>query len=748
MKFRLSKTDTFLLIAPLVCFGFAWINTHLDFVDRLEWRTLDWRTKFREKQNQASPHDSILVFGIGERSTLNIEPWPFRRSYHGQFQYLALHDKPRVWAWDVIFQNRVDRDGVPLDGEADGLFAVGTEELSKAGVPVVFAAVSSPDSTGEDMSQLGLTKPFTRVTGDPAAIPGDPEATLPFPGIRENGYFGMADAPRGAGGIVRHMPMVIRVGASIFPSLTLQIAMQYWGVDADDVRVVLGDGIYLGLSSDARRIPIDEFGRLLINYRYRKTEPGESTENRIPVVEYFDQLVGLDQYYNRGNTEIRRPVPMTDRVVLVGEFATDTGPSPFSDNSPLVLLQANVLNNVLQDDHVVRMPARFVWGTALLVGYAGLLWLRRRSVVLAVLFTLAAIGGYVALTFGAWIQSSLWIPFVGPLAGFVMLQFGFIAYRVVVEQSAKMQMRSMFGSYLSPVVINQMVESGKNPELGGIDAEITAYFSDIQSFSSFSEVLTPGQLVKLLNEYLTACTDIIQEQGGTLDKYIGDAVVAMFGAPVPLTDHAYKACLTSLLVQDRLNQLREEWKRAGDAWPELVHRMRTRIGLNTGHCMIGNMGSRTRFDYTMMGDNENLAARMESGAKSWGAYNMVTEATRSACADHGGDRIVFRPLGRIVVKGRTEPVPIHEIVGLRERVSDQTQECVERFTEGLDRYYARDWEGAAALFRKADSLEPMQPSTVAGVATNPSRVYQNIVADMAAGPPADDWNGVYIMKGK
>src|SRR5690606_9805450 len=141
--------------------------------------------------------------------------------------------------------------------------------------------------------------------------------------------------------------------------------------------------------------------------------------------------------------------------------------------------------------------------------------------------------------------------------------------------------------------------------------------------------------------------------------------------------------------------------------------------LNTGVCMIGNMGSRTRFNYTMMGDNVNLAARMESGAKSWGAYTMCTEATRAACVAHGGDAVVFRPLGRIVVLGRSQPVPIYEVVGMRDALAADAMDCIELFQQGLEQYYSRDWSGARERFEKSASLEPLQPGRDVGVKTNP-----------------------------
>jgi adenylate cyclase len=176
--------------------------------------------------------------------------------------------------------------------------------------------------------------------------------------------------------------------------------------------------------------------------------------------------------------------------------------------------------------------------------------------------------------------------------------------------------------------------------------------------------------------------------------------------------------------------------------------MRSRIGLNTGRCIVGNMGSRTRFNYTMMGDDVNLAARMESGAKSWGVYTMCTEATKSACLVHGGDRIIFRPLGRIVVKGRAKVTEIHEVVGLKENTPDKTRECIGLFEQGLARFYACDWDGAMTLFARSALLEPNQPGSDSSISSNPSLVYLKIVEQYRRIPPAPDWDGVYVMSEK
>jgi len=659
-----------------------------------------------------------------------------------------VYGEPNTVVWDIIFQNRVDRDGVPWDGDSDSDFSSTTSLLSDLGTSVIFAAVSSESPTGDNISMVGATMPLFHIEGNQDAIIGEDHAALPFPGIRDRGSFGSVDAPRGAGGIVRRLPMVIRMGELYFPALSLQTLIQYWDVAPDDIKVVLGEAIYLKTADGEHRIPVDETGALAINYRYEPMKPGDELGQEFPTVEYYNLLVDLEQKYGVRAEGAREPENLKDRIVLIGEFATDSAPTPRSDNSPLVYLHANVINNILQNDYLVPANPRWVWGLALMVGLFSTWFTRKFSIIQATSLTLAILIGYVVLVFGWWIQFSVWVTLAAPLAGFAVLQFVMVVSRVLKEQRAKAKMRGMFGSYLAPVVVERMVKSGEQPELGGVNEEITAYFSDIQSFSAFSEVLSAEKLVELLNEYLTACTDIIQESGGTLDKYIGDAVVAMFGAPIDQADHAYQACLTTLRIQSRLDELRAKWTQEGDKWPELVHQMRTRIGLNTGECMIGNMGSRSRFNYTMMGDNVNLAARMESGTKSWGAFNMVTQATREACEAYGGDKIVFRPLGRIQVAGRREPVPIHEIAGIRAEMSAEHLECLNLFDQGLASYHAQEWERASEFFTQSADLENFKPDRDPGVKSNPSTVYELIVREMMMNPPEVDWDGVYVMKGK
>ena len=315
------------------------------------------------------------------------------------------------------------------------------------------------------------------------------------------------------------------------------------------------------------------------------------------------------------------------------------------------------------------------------------------------------------------------------------------------QEEQKRRIKGMFGTYLSPALVERMVESGDEPQLGGVDAEITAFFSDVAGFSGFSELLTPQQLVALMNEYLTAMTDILMEQGCYVDKYIGDAIVGIYNAPAPVENHALRACVASQLLRQRLAELRKKWVSEGDKWPSIVGKMRMRMGMNTGFATVGNMGSSRRFNYTMMGDTVNLAARCESGAKSYGVYTMVTGETRRA-AEAAGDDCVFRFLDKIIVKGRSEPAEMHEIVCLRSDINDESKECIKIYDEGTAHYLAQQWDHAIAAFERSAKLEWNRPELNPDSHDTPSTVMLTRALRLKANPPQGVWTGVYKMETK
>jgi len=744
MSSSARKTFRQIWWAPLVCFGVAWVASLTDSVRQFEWRTLDWRIQFRAIfQPPADPRISVALFE--DNTEASVVAWPPDRAWHGNFNRFVAVLKPAVISWDIILDAR-------REGKGDAAMARDTQRAVNSGVRVVTAAVTSAVPPEHEPGPGGPTKPLTMVEGDIQRLHGDKFALVPFPELKAVTPYGFADAPRSGDGIIRRIPMVMRVGDEVYPSLALQTVLQYYRVASEGVRVRLGDGIYFTVDSAEKRVPIDAAGYYLINFRYDQSQDSEGhTHYDFATHSYAEYLLKVNAYYVQKKPGAAPPPDLKGKILFVGQTVTgkaDAGPTQRNAFSPLVFVHANIVHNILLDDYAFRVPDAAIWSIALLLGWLGLVLVADRSLMLLCSGAIFGVVAYSSAAIWAWVWGSWWMPAVAPLSGFIGLQFIIIGRRVWQEQKAKQEIKGMFGSYVSPQLVDRLLKSGQPPQLGGHEVEITAYFSDIQGFSTFSEKLPPARLVELMNEYLTACTDIVQEEGGTLDKYIGDAVVAMFGAPIALPDHAYRACLATQRVQHRLRELRDKWRGEGDRWPVIVHEMQSRIGLNTGRCIVGNMGSRTRFNYTMMGDDVNLAARMESGAKSWGAYTMCAEATKAACQQHGGDRLVFRPLGRIVVKGRTQAVPIHEIVGLKEHVAAPTHECVGIFTQGLARYLERDWAGAEALFQRSAALEPNQPGRDPGVASNPSLVYLKIVADCATHPPWGEWDGVYVMKEK
>ncbi|MBL9214341.1 MAG: adenylate/guanylate cyclase domain-containing protein [Opitutaceae bacterium] len=443
-----------------------------------------------------------------------------------------------------------------------------------------------------------------------------------------------------------------------------------------------------------------------------------------------------------------------DAIILIGPtdvLLQDLAPTPFDrEPVPKVSAHGNLIKTIVAEKYLRRPPDWVMWACVLglTAAVTGLTITGGARSLASKVLALIVLAGFVGMALFLFAQANLVLPMAAPLGA--AFTTGFIAtiWRLLREEQQKGRIKNMFGTYLAPELVNQMVNSETDPQLGGHEDVITAYFSDIQSFSTFSELMPPAQLVELMNEYLTACTDIVQAEKGTLDKYIGDAVVAIFGAPLPVPDHAYRACVATQRVQLRIEELRQKWRSEAGKWPPVVHVLRARLGLNTGSAIIGNMGSRTRFSYTMMGDNVNLAARMESGAKSLGVYTMCTEATRLECEKHGGDHVVFRYLDRIVVKGRTQPVPVFEIVGLKENVTDKTRECLAVYAQGIERYLAQDWDGALQCFAQSAALEPNQPSKAMAIDTNPSLVLTKRCHYMKEHPPGANWDGVYVMKEK
>jgi len=425
---------------------------------------------------------------------------------------------------------------------------------------------------------------------------------------------------------------------------------------------------------------------------------------------------------------------------LTATGTSDLNPMPFDPRYPMVGLHANALNTILDNKIIYEVPKVQV---ALVIGIIGILLafgVPALSASMGGLVTAIIIGAYGWLSFWLFTNQQIWLDMVGPLSTLFIGYLGITVYNYIQEEKSKNFLKESFGTYVSPELIDQMYESGEEPSLGGEEGYHTAFFTDIQSFSAFSEKLTASELVALLNQYLTDMTDVLLENNGTLDKYIGDAIVAFYGAPIEVDNHEYWACKTAIEMQDKLAILREGWQEEGDRWPEIVHNMQNRIGISSGEMVTGNMGSEARMNYTMMGDNVNTAARLESSAKQYGIYIQIADSTYQAVKE----KVVVRDLDNVVVMGKNEPVKVWELISEVGKEPDQYKKILPAYHEALDLYKNQEWSKAIDAFKASDELEEM----FGGRKTNPSRIYIPRCEHYQENPPGEDWDGVWTLTSK
>jgi len=462
-----------------------------------------------------------------------------------------------------------------------------------------------------------------------------------------------------------------------------------------------------------------------------------------PMYFHFDPkkkrlAVGTDE-----NKRSLVPFEFTGKKLYYGLTAagtSDLNPMPFDSRYPMVGLHANALNTIL-DNRIIHEISKG-WIAVVIIGLGILLafGVPALSPAMGGLATIVVVAGYTWLSFWLFSNKFVWIDMVGPLSTMAIGYLGITVYNYIQEEKNKQFLKESFGTYVSPELIDQMYESGEEPSLGGEEGYHTAFFTDIQSFSAFSEKLTASELVFLLNQYLTDMTDVLLENNGTLDKYIGDAIVAFYGAPIEIKDHEYLSCITAIKMQESLDLLRQSWQAEGDRWPEIVHHMQNRIGISSGQMVTGNMGSKARMNYTMMGDNVNTAARLESSAKQYGVYIQIANSTYEPVKD----RMVVRDLDNVVVMGKNEPVKVWELISEVGKEPEKYKKILPAYHEALDLYKNQEWNKAIEAFKASDSLEDM----FSGRKTNPSRIYIPRCEHFMANPPGDDWDGVWTLTSK
>ena len=338
-------------------------------------------------------------------------------------------------------------------------------------------------------------------------------------------------------------------------------------------------------------------------------------------------------------------------------------------------------------------------------------------------------------------DTSYLLPVCFPIAT-ILITYGLnLSYNLFDEQKNKNFLKETFGRYISPKLIDDMYKSKKMPELGGESGFKTAFFSDIESFSKISEELSASELVGFLNEFLSEQTKILIENNGTLDKYEGDGILAFFGAPIYYENHAQQAIDTGVELHNNLSFLKKKWKKENNNWPSSILNMKMRIGINSGDMVTGNMGSNLHMNYTMIGEEVNLASRLESGAKSYGIYFHTTYKTLELA---GLSRYYWRYIDRAIFKGFSDWKQTVEVLGYKNKRIDKIEKLIKYFHEGLSCYYKRDWKNATKAFEMSLKYELVSHSKN----LNPSLIFIERCNNYKINSPPLNWDGVYRLDRK
>jgi class 3 adenylate cyclase len=341
----------------------------------------------------------------------------------------------------------------------------------------------------------------------------------------------------------------------------------------------------------------------------------------------------------------------------------------------------------------------------------------------------ALLAGWWGLSTSA-IEHGLWLPAFAPMLGGLLAAFAADLRLLERERRDRRFVHDALGRYTSPALVAELLRHRELLDrFGGTRQELTVYFSDIRGFTAFSEGMDPEALVALLNEYLSEMSAIVERNGGYVDKYVGDAVMAVWGAPVPAPDHARRACAAALEMRDRLRELRPAWKERFGV------EVRAGAGVNTGPMVAGNVGSRQKANYTVLGDAVNLASRLEGATKLYGVEILVGEGTRAAA----GEAFATRLVDVLQVKGRQAGVPVHELVARADALDAPRREALARWERAMAAYRARRFEEAGAAFEARLREEPED---------GPARLLAARCRELAAAPPPPGWDGVHALHEK
>jgi len=682
------------------------------WLDRWEAKTWDARVNMLAGPSPATPKIRVILLdqnSLDWGKNENGLSWPWPREVYRTIVQFCQRTGVRSLAFDVLF-TEPSKYGVADDqafaaaiGEykhfVGAVFLSRTAGTEEAWPPFAPAPVSNIQGLETWLSETGH-RPFPRAS---FPVPEISSASALLANVQHDPDFDT---------VYRRAAMFEVFNGRVIPSLALAsylTAHPGTPLSISPGRFTVGE----------REIPVDRMGKAILNFR--GPSGTHKAYNAASIIRSELQLQAGEKPVIENLEDFR------DAYVLFGFSAPglyDLRPTPVSGIYPGVEISATMLDNLLAGDFIRPVPALPVIVLTLLVALlTGVATSRARGIVKSVLGYTVVICAPLILCAVAY-RLGFWLPLVVQEAGVVVTLFsaGLIYY--TTEGRQKMFIKSAFKQYLSHAVIEQIIEHPERLKLGGERRMLSIFFSDLEGFTTISEGLDPEALTNLLNVYPSAMTDIVHEEGGTVDKYEGDAIIAFWNAPLEQPDHAVRCVRAALRCQAKLAEMRPGFKKS------MGKDLKMRIGINTGYAVVGNMGSSTRFDYTMIGDAVNLAARLEGINKQFGTYTMISQTTNEQMAG----AFPVREISRVAVVGRREPVVVYEPY-LPEALDEGKQSVIRRFSEAVALFYRGDFTEALARF---ESLEEDDAT---------SRFYVAKCRELIEHPPAD-WQGVWIITSK
>ena len=526
-------------------------------------------------------------------------------------------------------------------------------------------------------------------------------------------------------GILRRIPMLAEHDGAYYEPMSLAMSRLLLGgppvvpgYPSDKIWSKNYSGLEW-LEVGPRKIPVDEYVNALIPYRGRGNRDGHSFKY-ISAVDVINERVELDD--------------LKHKIILVGTTAPgllDLRATPVDAVYPGVEVHANMIAGIL-DGNIKQKPPYVVGAEFVLLLVSGL----AMALVLPILSPLRSLLATIGVLVVVCIMNVLVFAYgnlVLPLASgllLITLLFGLnMTYGYFVETRGKRQITGLFGQYVPPELVDEMARNPESFSMEGESREMTVLFTDVRGFTTISEGLDPKQLSQLMNEFLTPLTEIIYKHRGTIDKYMGDCIMAFWGAPLADPQHARHGILAGLEMHQKLHELQPQFKSRG--WPE-IH---IGVGLNSGRMSVGNMGSRIRLAYTVMGDAVNLASRLEGLTKEYGVEVIVGEGTKNAVSD-----VVFRELDRVRVKGKDEAVAIFEPLGVQGQIDKARLDEIKLYAQFLRLYRAQDWDQAELQLFNLQKQLPASPLY--------SKTFVKRIAYLRANPPGKGWDGAFTFETK